>query len=1590
MWFLVLPLMQLGASQPPSVHEVLAAEYSRGSNTAAIGTLDRAIASGDTTLQRLAARALGRWERAEYAARLTPLLQSSTPAVRRQAYDAAAQLRAVHLLWPRSTPESQAAARGAWGESLGRVATPNTDIEAALAAGLQDQQADARRGMARGLESYLRRNARSTKPQATTLQQLRERVQRDSDGEVRLVSLLALTAAGDRDSLTLDAARRDADPQVRRAAVALSRAWLTDPHPMVRWQALRVAGDCTRAAQHVNDSSEHVRLLAIDLLGEKRCDASLLQPLLAHSDWRRRAHAVLSLARTAPANAKNAVRELARSPVWQARAWAAQSAVLIKDSSTLARLASDRDPNVALAASQTVPTALALLTRNHAGAMLQGAQVIGKADSATRLAHGPALRAAFDRIASRGVTWRDPREAIVQALVLDDATRRWMQPLQQHPDPAIARRVAQRLSPDSTRLVPYNATYAAPAFPPSATLNALRGVTAELHIAGKGVVQLRLLPDEALMAVHAFVTLAESGAYAGRTLHRIVPNFVVQGGSPGADEYDPATDYFMRDEVGFARNARGSFGISTRGRDTGDGQLYINLIDNVRLDHDYTVFAQTTRGLDVVDAIQEGDIIERVVIRRASVGGSAGGSAGAGASGEAANAASGAASGIEASGDARQPAAGPDNLLAFARAGHLYLQRGTQPAALHSTSSAFHRDPTFSGNTLYFAHDSAGNYDLYAQRLDANGGAQPAQRLTTHAAHDVAPAPLPDGRIVFQRGLGGDARLFVREANGSERRLGSVERQERRPRVSRDGQRVAFLTVGESSRSVVVHNLSTRRDSVVFTDPTLEDVAWGPDDRLAVSMRSGTFVVPTRGQAYSNLVSRRHGEIDWSPDGAWISVAEVRDVSVGYNGDPDRGVDRSSHERGNMPSGSSSANTATDAGLVRIPAPRAPDDGLLALDAPTATNRSATNAAAFDRMWQRSQQLYFTSAEDASASQATRRAAWEAVRSTYRPRALAATSDSALVQVLHEALRARPALREEARGRAAVSSAHPVATEAGLEMFRRGGNVVDAAVASSFALGVVEPDASGIGGYGEMVIALKGKAPTLIEFMSRVPEAAGLSNTSLLVNGRYPADGPVLVNVPGTVAGMYRAWQQHGSGKLPWAELLAPAIRAARNGYAVSPGLATTLATEREHFAKYAGSRALFFNGDVPKTVGDSIRNPDLAWVLEQIALRGADGFYKGEVASRYATDLRRGGNAMTERDLARYFANEMAPVCGTYRRYRVCSSAPPVSGGADLVARLNLLEQFPAPQRYADHAPTLHAALSAWFLTPSSRNRIADPALWPVDVGSVVHKDSARVRWQCFDANRALTPASVRGDTLACLKARAAGSASPAATSGATSESPSDDLPHDLPCGDDHAAEMSVCHSSGTTAFTVADADGNAVAVTQTLGTWGGNFYVTPGLGFLSNDKLTSYGTDPSQYGSRLPFARHGSTLAPTIAFEGNRPVFAVGAAGNAWITSAVYQTLLGALDYNLGPQAALEQPRFLPGGGFGGAGMNAFTLQLEDGFAPSVVSRLRALGYGLTFVSAYGELREGYGAAVRIGRDQVWAGADPRRAGAAGAVKQ
>ncbi len=943
---------------------------------------------------------------------------------------------------------------------------------------------------------------------------------------------------------------------------------------------------------------------------------------------------------------------------------------------------------------------------------------------------------------------------------------------------------------------------------------------------------------------------------------------------------------------------------------------------------------------------------------------------------------------------ARSPAFAPDGRLAVSVDGDLFVQQSAGGRWVHLTTGiAWDRDPVWTrdGSSIVFSSDRSGTYALWRVKVNADGTAGTPERITNSNEPESSPSVSTDGTIAFVRGVGSASRIWIRSTDGTEKRLTNRESAELDPALSPDGTRVAFIQPTELGRSIVVRGMNDQRTSVANSDRAAERVIWAPSgDRLAFTAggrNGGIYVVPPDGR-WTNLASTKHGDIAWSADGKTLAIVEHEDANTPYNGDPDRLGERIASE-----------TFESEQKVFFVAAPLAPDAGLAEQTIVAPRDLAARYADAYDRVWERSTKLYFSQPDAAQ-----RLVQWQAVKAKHRPEALAAKNDDDLQRAIYAMLRERPATRSSATGRAAVSSAHPVATAAGLEILKAGGNVVDAAVAVSFTLGVVEPDASGVGGYGQMVINLaKMEKPTLIEFMARVPEDATLSNTSMMINGRYPPDGPALVNVPGTVAGMYRAFKEYGSGKVTWKEILAPAIRAATNGYALSEGTATTLSTEREHFLKYDGSKALFFKDGKPRLAGDTIKNPDLAWVLGKIADNGADGFYKGEVAQKWVTDIRSKGNTMKLSDLERYFAPEREPVTGTYRGYTFYASAPPVSGGAELAGRLNLLEHFEKPKLYTEDAATMHAIVSAWLLVPSTRNRIADPDMWPTDIGPIVSKDTANLRWQCYDANKALTPSQFRGDTLACALPKSTPSIAPPNFSERLSQSP----PLTASCGPDHATEVEYCHSQGTTAFTVADNDGNAVAVTQTLGTWGGNFYVTPGLGFLSNDKLTSYGTDPTQYGARLAFARHGSTITPTIVFKGKKLVFAVGAAGNNWITSAVFETLLGALDYGLGPQQALELPRFIPSANFGGGGRGAgagaaagggrggapaapakYNIDMEDGFSPDVIKKLKDLGYDISFVSMRGELREGYGAAVAIDGKKVTAGADPRRAGAAGAI--
>ena len=938
----------------------------------------------------------------------------------------------------------------------------------------------------------------------------------------------------------------------------------------------------------------------------------------------------------------------------------------------------------------------------------------------------------------------------------------------------------------------------------------------------------------------------------------------------------------------------------------------------------------------------------------------------------------------------------PDGRLALAIDGDIWVQRSagdTSSWTQVTSGAAWDREPTWSadGKSLVFASNRDGDSRLYKVQLGAAGNlaASSPQRVTDSNTWESNPALAADGTLAFVRGRGPTARIYLRSPDGHERRLTkSKTGAEGWPAFAPDGKQLAFVAITERGRRLRIALMHGDSSYTVVSNRDVEHPAWSPDGRrLAFGTRSGPagVWVTTPEDDYLNLVSARRAAPSWSPNGSTLVLVELPPPPPGYNGDPDRLGDRAA---GSVQKGAGK--------LWYVSAPLAPDSGNSAKLA-IAMDQHERNAARFDAAWQRTAQLYYSTPDAAP-----RRTQWEKLRDAFRPRALAAKSDDDLAQIVHEMLLRRPALREPATGHAAVSSANPVATEAGLEILRKGGNVVDAAVAVSFALGVVEPDASGIGGYGEMLIRLDSMPrPVVIEFMTRLPQDVLTNEHAILSDGGYPDDGPVLPNVPGTIAGMHKAWKEYGSHKVTWADLVAPAIRAATNGYVVSDGLATTLATEREHFLKYEGSRKLFFRNGEPLHAGDTLRNPDLAWSLKQIADSGANAVYRGAVGRRMVADLRGHGNAMRMSDLMRYYAAEREPVAGSYRGYTVYSSAPPVSGGATLVAQLNMLERLPPLPSYTENAATLHAMIEAWKLVPSARNRIADPGLWPVNINAFTSKDSARARWRCFDARHSLTSSELSGDTPKCARTPKGGAAANDSAGGAASDSGSKHSDAELvdgaqpaECGGADAEEGERdCHRTGTTAFTVGDADGNVVAVTQTLGTWGGNFYVSPGLGFLYNDKVTSYGSDSAAFGSRAPYARNGSTLAPTIVFQGSgtklRPVLAAGAAGNSWITSAVYSIVEGVLDQKLDVQHAVELPRFLLTRDRAG-NRSDFVVELEDGFAPNVDRDLERFGHHLRFISLPGELRMGYAAAITFSDKSVTAGADPRRAGGAGAVKR
>ncbi len=462
-----------------------------------------------------------------------------------------------------------------------------------------------------------------------------------------------------------------------------------------------------------------------------------------------------------------------------------------------------------------------------------------------------------------------------------------------------------------------------------------------------------------------------------------------------------------------------------------------------------------------------------------------------------------------------------------------------------------------------------------------------------------------------------------------------------------------------------------------------------------------------------------------------------------------------------------------------------------------------------------------------------------------------------------------------------VSSASRLASETGVQILKQGGNAVDAAVATAFALAVTWPSAGNIGGGGFLVYHGEDGHATTFDFREKSAIAA-TEDMYLGPDGRVQNNsnhiGMLAIGVPGTVAGLYKAHQELGS--LPWAELVAPAAKMARDGIPITYSLQTGFERSANRFRQYPSSAKKFFKSDGSLyQLGETWVQPDLAHTLDLIQRNGRDGFYRGENAKRLADFMENNGGLITEEDLANYEAIERKPIRGSYRGFDIISMPPPSSGGVALVEMLNILEDYDLSGMGHNTADYLH------LLTETMRRAYADRAEHLGDP----------------DFNEDM-PISRLLDKVYAAKLR----------STISLDKKSESSPSQF---------AQAYESEETTHFSVVDRDGNMVSLTYTLEFSYGSAIVVEGGGYLLNNELGDFNAVPGMTDERgnigtspnlvAPQKRPLSSMTPTIVAQNGMPVFATGSPGGKTIINTTMQTILNVIDHGFNIAEAIEAGR-------------------------------------------------------------------------------
>jgi gamma-glutamyltranspeptidase / glutathione hydrolase len=526
-----------------------------------------------------------------------------------------------------------------------------------------------------------------------------------------------------------------------------------------------------------------------------------------------------------------------------------------------------------------------------------------------------------------------------------------------------------------------------------------------------------------------------------------------------------------------------------------------------------------------------------------------------------------------------------------------------------------------------------------------------------------------------------------------------------------------------------------------------------------------------------------------------------------------------------------------------------------------------------------------------------------------------------------------------------ITTDAPLGTQVGLDILRAGGNAVDAAVATAFALAVVYPEAGNIGGGGFLVVRMADGAVASLDFRERAPAAA--TRDMYLDERGEPTDrsvtGHLASGVPGAVAGLWAAHQRFGS--MPWADLVAPSIALAERGFEVDAELAASVREAMGRLGRFDASAALFAPGGTPLAEGSTWRVPELAATLRRIAQQGPDGFYRGATADLIVAEMRRGGGIITHADLAAYEAVWREPVVFDYRGHTVISMPPPSSGGLTLALIANILAGYDVRASGWNSPRTLHLTAEAMRRAFADRNEfLGDSDFVPVPREQFLASAYADRLRAGIDEQRATPSAQV--------------------TAGGSADG-------------DH-----------TTHFSIVDRHGNAVALTTTINSLYGSAVTVGGAGFLLNNEMDDFTAKPgvpNQFGlvqgeanAIEPGKRMLSAMTPTIVVRDGAPVIVTGARGGPRIITAVWQVFSNIVDHGMPVGAAVNAPRIhhqhLPD-----------ILYYEAaGLPDAAIETLRTLGHDVRPRAGYVGV-----APTIVRRGSQWLGVeDPRRGGARGAA--